>query len=49
LLDSGGREEDSIAVAGEEKVAAWKCLEPTHPMVARYYSLGGIEHLAGEA
>ena len=27
---------------------AWKSLEPTHPLVARYYTLGGIEHLAGE-
>ena len=32
----------------EAKIAAWKSLEPTHPIVARYYSFGGIEHLAGE-
>jgi hypothetical protein len=30
------------------KTEAWKVLEPTHPLVARYYSFGGIEHLAGE-
>lgn len=30
------------------KTEAWKALEPTHPLVARYYSFGGIEHLAGE-
>jgi hypothetical protein len=30
------------------KNAAWKSLEPTHPLVARYYHFGGIEHLAGE-
>ena len=28
---------------------AWKSLEPTHPLVARYYTRGGIEHLAGQA
>jgi len=33
---------------GEVKAAAWKALEPAHPVVARYYSFGGIEHLAGE-
>jgi hypothetical protein len=32
----------------EIKSEAWKALEPTHPLVARYYSFGGIEHLAGE-
>jgi len=32
----------------EVKSEAWKTLEPTHPIVARYYSFGGIEHLAGE-
>jgi hypothetical protein len=31
------------------KEEAWKFLEPRHPLVARYYSFGGIEHLAGEA
>jgi hypothetical protein len=30
------------------KTEAWKALEPTHPLVARYYSFGGIEHLTGE-
>src|ERR1700730_5198506 len=30
------------------KTAAWKLLEPRQPIVARYYSFGGIEHLAGE-
>jgi hypothetical protein len=34
---------------GKVKAAAWKAIEPTHPIVARYYSFGGIEHLAGEA
>ena len=32
----------------EVKIKAWKALEPRHPIVARYYSFGGIEHLAGE-
>jgi hypothetical protein len=32
----------------EIKAAAWKALKPMHPLVARYYSFGGIEHLAGE-
>ena len=30
------------------KVTAWQCLEAAHPSVARYYSAGYIEHLAGE-
>jgi hypothetical protein len=30
------------------KIEAWKLIEPRHPLVARYYSLGGIEHLIGE-
>jgi hypothetical protein len=30
------------------KIEAWKLLEPRRPLVARYYSFGGIEHLAGE-
>ena len=30
------------------KQAAWKLIEPAGPIVARYYSLGGVEHLAGE-
>lgn len=32
----------------EAKIKAWKFLKPTHPIVARYYSFSGIEHLAGE-
>jgi hypothetical protein len=32
----------------EVKSQAWKALEPTHPIVARYYSFSGIEHLVGE-
>ena len=32
----------------EVKSEAWKFLEPTHPLVARYYSSGGIEHFVGE-
>jgi hypothetical protein len=31
------------------KTEVWKFLEPRHPMVARYYSFGGIEHLVGES
>jgi hypothetical protein len=30
------------------KTDAWKFLKLRHPLVARYYSFGGIEHLAGE-
>lgn len=30
------------------KTEAWKVLEPMHPLVARYYSSGGIEHMVGE-
>jgi hypothetical protein len=30
------------------KAEMWRLLEPSRPMVARYYHLGGIEHLAGE-
>jgi hypothetical protein len=30
------------------KTEAWKAIEPTHPLVARYYSFSGIEHLCGE-
>ena len=30
------------------KTKAWKVLEPRQPVVARYYSFGGIEHLVGE-
>ena len=31
------------------KRAVWKLLEGTGPMVARYYSAGGVEHLVGES
>src|ERR1700722_422707 len=30
------------------KTRAWRLLETNHPLVARYYRFGGIEHLAGE-
>jgi hypothetical protein len=30
------------------KTHAWRFLETIHPVVARYYRFGGIEHLAGE-
>jgi hypothetical protein len=30
------------------KTEAWNLLEPRCPLAARYYSFGGIEHLAGE-
>jgi len=30
------------------KKAAWRLIVPAAPLAARYYSLGGIEHLAGE-
>jgi hypothetical protein len=30
------------------KTHAWRFLETIHPLVARYYRFGGIEHLAGE-
>jgi hypothetical protein len=29
------------------KIEAWKKIEPTRPLIARYYSFAGIEHLAG--
>jgi hypothetical protein len=34
-----------------EKVKAdvWKLIEPSSPLVARYYHFAGIEHLAGES
>jgi hypothetical protein len=32
----------------DAKVGAWKVLQPRHPLMARYYSAGGIEHLADE-
>jgi hypothetical protein len=31
------------------KKTAWHLIESTEPLVARYYSIGGIEHLAGES
>jgi len=31
-----------------DKAAVWNCLQHAHPRAARYYSSGGIEHLAGE-
>ena len=31
-----------------DKAKAWTVLEPTHPLVARYYAPGGVEHLHGE-
>lgn len=30
------------------KQGAWKLIEPAGPLVARYYSLAGVEHLTGE-
>ena len=30
------------------KTHAWRLLETIHPVVARHYRFGGIEHLAGE-
>jgi len=32
----------------ELKTAAWSVIEPEGPLDARYYSHGGIEHLAGD-
>jgi len=29
----------------ESKPTAWRLLEPSHPIAARYYTSGGIEHL----
>jgi hypothetical protein len=31
------------------KTDVWRLLEMIHPLVARYYQFGGIEHLAGES
>jgi hypothetical protein len=31
------------------KTDVWRSLETIHPLVARYYQFGGIEHLAGES
>jgi hypothetical protein len=30
------------------KNAVWRLIAPTDPLVARHYSISGIEHLAGE-
>ncbi len=41
-----------IAVhCANEKVKndVWRLIEPRHPLVARYYQFGGIEHLVGES
>lgn len=52
MTTSGGEERRGfIAVrCPNEKVKseAWKVLKPRQPVVARYYSFGGIEHLVGE-
>ena len=31
-----------------DKRVVWSCLAPAHPLTARHYAVGGIEHLAGE-
>lgn len=31
------------------KKAAWQLIESTGPLAARYYTIGGIEHLAGQS
>jgi hypothetical protein len=31
------------------KKTAWRLIAPTDPLAARHYSIGGIEHLAGES
>ncbi|MCU1335080.1 MAG: hypothetical protein JWO19_661 [Bryobacterales bacterium] len=31
-----------------KKQQVWKLIEPANPIVARYYSIGGVEHLKGE-
>jgi|SRR5579862_1320724 len=37
-------------LCGDERTknAAWSAIAPTDPLAARYYAIGGIEHLAGE-
>ena len=30
------------------KEEIWRLIEPVNPIVARHYSLGGVEHLTGE-
>lgn len=50
-LERAKRGEAFLAVycpSEEGKRKAWTVLEPRNPLVARYYSAGGIEHLAGE-
>jgi hypothetical protein len=36
------------APSQSRKREAWRLIEPDSPIVARYYSLAGVEHLAGE-
>jgi hypothetical protein len=36
------------APSQSRKQHAWKLIRPAGPIVARHYSLGGVEHLAGE-
>jgi hypothetical protein len=36
------------ASSKSRKREAWMLTEPAGPLVARYYSLGGVEHLTGE-
>jgi hypothetical protein len=31
-----------------QKRKAWQLIEPVHPLMARHYTFGGIEHLVGE-
>jgi hypothetical protein len=33
---------------GKRKDEAWEIIEPLGPMVARHYTLGGLEHFKGE-
>jgi hypothetical protein len=35
--------------AESRKKQAWEIIESAHPLMARYYAFGGIEHLVGEA
>ena len=36
------------AASDAKKHQAWKLIEPTNPIVARHYSLLGVEHFKGE-
>lgn len=36
------------AASGARKHQAWKLIEPANPIVARHYSLMGVEHFKGE-